>query len=283
MLPYCISGCHMLRKALRWVLLTLAILLVYAVLIEPATIGYTTHEIPVKGLPKSFDGFKIVQLTDVHPNLWTTPAKVRGIVQRVNAMHPDLVVLTGDYVCLNKSACVPCAKALGGLRAKHGVYAVLGNHDYWTDAPLMTKALRDQGFDVLCDEKRTIAIGKESIQLVGTNDSWEGHPDYEKAFRDVSSREPCICIAHNPDAVLSMKGRPVDLLLTGHTHGGLVNLPFIGPLVTISHVGRKNSMGMFTMNGIRTYVSRGIGTGAASHIRFRCPPEVPVFILRCAE
>jgi uncharacterized protein len=273
----------MRRRPFRLILAVFVVLAVYCVLIEPAMIGYTTHEIPVKGLPRSFDGFKIVQITDVHLNIWTSPARVRAIVRRVNAMHPDLVVLTGDYVSFAKSNCVPSAKALGGLRAKHGVYAVLGNHDYWTDAPLMTRALRDQGIPVLFDEQRTITIGKERIQLVGTNDVWEGHPDYKKAFKDVSSREPCICIAHNPDAVLFMKGRRVDLLLSGHTHGGLINMPFIGPLCTISHVGRKNSMGMFTMNGVRTYVSRGIGTGNFSHIRFRCPPEVPVFVLHCAE
>lgn len=270
----------MKRKFLRLILCAFVGLLVYAVFIEPAMLGYTMHQVPVKGLPKSFNGFKIVQISDIHLNMWTTPAKVREIARRVNAMQPDMVVLTGDYVSYARSNCVPSAKALSGLRARYGVYAVLGNHDYWTDAPLMTKALRDQGIPVLFDEKRTITIGKESIQLVGTDDSWEGQPDYDKAFKGVSPGDICIGIAHNPDAVLSMKGRPVALLMTGHTHGGLINLPFIGPLLSISHIGRRNSAGMFEKYGIQTYVSRGIGTGNLSHIRFRCPPEVPVFILR---
>jgi uncharacterized protein len=272
----------MRKKTVRLILAAFALLAVYCVLIEPTMIEYTTHEIPVDGLPRSFDGFKIVQIADIHLNIWTTPAKVRAIVQRVNAMHPDLVVLTGDYASSAKSDCMPCAKALGGLRAKHGVYAVLGNHDYYSDGSML-KALRDQGFTVLSDEKREVTIGRGHLQLIGTNDAWYGHPDYKKAFMSVTSGEPCICIAHNPDAVLSLKGRPIDLLITGHTHGGLVNLPFYGPVQTIARVGRKNSVGMFTMNGIRTYVSRGIGTGKRAHIRFRCRPEVPVFILKCAR
>ena len=272
----------MKRRILRLVLLLFACLVTYSVFIEPAMLGFTTHEIRIKGLPREFDGFKIVQLSDLHMNRWYRPKRVCELVRKVNALRPDLVVLTGDFVSRNKADCAPAGKALGGLKTKYGVYAVLGNHDYWTDADAVTEALRSSGIDVLFDEKRRITIGKQSIWLVGTDDEWEGEPDYAKAFEGISAKDICIAIAHNPDAVLSMKGRPVSLLLAGHTHGGIINLPGSGPLLSISRLGRRCASGMFTANGVRTYVSRGLGTGAIAHIRFRCPPEVPIFILRRA-
>lgn len=273
----------MRRKALRLILLAFLGLLVYSVFIEPAMLGFTTHEIKVKGLPSEFDGFKIVQLSDLHVNRWYRPEHVRGLVRKVNALHPDLVVLTGDYVSRNKADCAPAGRSLSGLKAKYGVHAVLGNHDYWTDPDAVTEALRASGIDVLFDEKRKIVIGGQTIWLVGTDDEWEGEPDYDKAFEGLTSRDVCLAIAHNPDAVLSMKGRPVSLLLAGHTHGGIINLPGSGPLLSISRLGRRCASGMFTANGVRTYVSRGLGTGPIAHIRFRCPPEVPIFVLRCGN
>ena len=271
-----------LRARRRQLLLALTLLLgllIYSVFIEPARIGFTTHEIEIAGLPPRFDGFKIVQISDLHVNRWLRPDDVRALVARVNTLHPDMVVLTGDFVSRNRADCEPAGEALAGLKAKHGVYAVLGNHDYWTDAEAVTKALRSSGVDVLFDENRRITIGDESIRLVGTDDCWEGDPDYEKAFRGVSEKDTCIAIAHNPDAVMEMESEPVRFLMSGHTHGGLIRLPFIGPLLTNSHLGRRNSSGMLMMNGITAYVSRGIGSGPIAHIRFRCPPEVPVFVL----
>ena len=270
----------MRRKALRLILLAFLGLLVYSVLIEPAMVGFTTHEITIKGLPSEFDGLKIVQLSDLHVNRWYRPERVRALVKRVNALHPDLVVLTGDYVSRNKADCAPAGESLAGLKARHGIYAVLGNHDYWTDPDAVTDALRSSGIDVLFDEKRRITIGGKSIWIVGTDDEWEGEPDYDKAFKGVPSRDVCIAIAHNPDAVLALKRRGVDFLMAGHTHGGVINLPGNLPLFPNSRLGSRCASGMSTVNDVRIYVSRGLGTGSIAHIRFRCPPEVPIFILR---
>ena len=256
-------------------------LVAYSVLTQLRGLRYTTHEVPIRGLPPAFDGLTIIQLSDPHVGLWTRPRHIRQIVARVNEMQPDLIVLTGDYVNRFERNCTRSGRSLRGLKAKHGVYAVLGNHDYWVNAEAMTKALRETGVDVLFDDQRRITIGKESITLVGLDDEWEGKPDYDKAFKGISADDICITIAHNPDAVLHLKGRPIELLMSGHTHGGIINLPRTGPIHTFTKLGRKYASGMHEINGIRVYVSRGIGL-VSIPFRIHCPPEVPVFVLRKA-
>ena len=271
-----------MRKKIMIVVGLLAILvaaIAYSVLTQLRGVSYPRYEVSVRGLPPAFDGFTIVQLSDTHVGIWTRPGYIRKIVAQVNAMHPDLIVLTGDYVNRFEHSCIPSGRSLRGLEAKHGVYAVLGNHDYWVNADAMTKALRESGVDVLFDEQRKITVGKESITLVGLDDEWEGNPDYDKALQGLSADDICIVLAHNPDAALHLKGRPIQLLLSGHTHGGIFNLPWIGPVSTTTRLGRKYASGMFEINGIRTYVSRGIGLVSGMPFRFRCPPEVPVFVL----
>ena len=254
-------------------------LVAYSVLTQLRGLEYPRIEVPIHGLPPAFDGFTIIQLSDTHVGFWTKPRHIRQIVARVNEMQPDLIVLTGDYVNRFERNCTPSGQSLKGLKAKHGVYAVLGNHDYWVNADAMTKALKRSGVEALFDEQRKITIGKESITLVGLDDEWEGKPDYDKAFKGISADDICITIAHNPDAVLHLKGRPIQLLLSGHTHGGIVALPLIGPVAANTKLGREYVSGMHEINGIRTYISRGIGF-VSIPFRINCPPEVPVFILK---
>lgn len=271
------------KAGARLLLSALLVAVGYSALVEPRLMTVTEHEVSISGLPSAFDGLKIVQLSDLHVDIWTRPRHIRRIVRRVNTMRPDVIVLTGDYVSRTEANIGPAGDALAGLKSKYGAYAVLGNHDYWTDAKLMARALRESGIDVLFDEKRRISIGRSSIWLVGFDDEWEGNPDYEKALNGISSNDICIAIAHNPDAVLSLDGRPVNLLLTGHTHGGLINIPGVGPLWSTTKLGPKYSSGLFRFGDTRMYVCRGIGTGTGYHIRFRCPPEISVFTLRRAE
>ena len=276
----------MMRKKLMIVaaiLIFVAAIVAYSVLTQLKGLEYSRHEVPIKGLPPAFDGFTVVQISDTHVGIWTKPRHIRQIVAHVNEMHPDLVVLTGDYVNRFERNCTPAGQSLRGLEAKHGVYAVLGNHDYWVNADAVTKALRKSGVDVLFDEQRTITIGKESIALVGLDDEWEGNPDYDKAFKGISADGICIAIAHNPDAVLHLKGRPVGLLMSGHTHGGIISLPRIGAIATTTKLDRKYASGMHEINGIRVYVSRGIGLVSGLPFRINCPPEVPVFVLRTGD
>lgn len=258
-------------------------LLVYSTCIEPCSLDVTHQDILIEGLPKEFEGFRIVQLSDIHLGVWIRLKDIRRFVAVSNAQRPDAVVITGDFATRLSDDFEGLGAALAGLKAKHGTYAVLGNHDYWEDEEAITRALRANDIDVLFDECRDIRIGSQRLRIVGTDDSWAGSPDYDQAFADIVEGDSCIAIAHNPDAVLSIDGRLADLVLVGHTHGGLINLPGIGAPVGNSSLGRRIVSGMHEINGVRVYINRGLGRGSTLlPMRFRCRPEVAVFTLRRA-
>lgn len=258
-------------------------LVIYTMFVEPRMIEITHHDIAIRNLPSEFEGFRIVQLTDIHTGFWVTNDDVRQFVALANAEEPHIVVLTGDFLTRLSKDIPGTGKALGDLKTKHGMYAVLGNHDYWEDEDAITEALSNNGIDVLFDEAREIRVGEGRLMVVGTDDLWEGAPDFDKAFEDVEDSDACIALAHNPDAAMHMDGRLVDLALAGHTHGGLVVLPGIGALLSSSGLGRKVVSGLHEVNEVRMYISRGLGRGSTVvPCRFRCRPEIAVFRLHRA-
>ncbi|MHB0913448.1 MAG: metallophosphoesterase [Armatimonadota bacterium] len=259
---------------LRITLACFVALVLYSTLIEPRTLVLTRHEIAIPGLPKEFDGLNVVQITDIHSGLFIRKRHIEAVVRRVNRERPDVVVLTGDCVSRFPSGAKPMGESLSGLRAKHGLYAVLGNHDYWVDAPAVSSALRDAGFDLLLNESRDLG----GLSIVGLDDYWEGDMEYGKAFTGIPPGAPCLVLAHNPETATKLSGYPVSLLLSGHTHGGMINLPLYGPLFTVTNLGPKYSSGMFKIGGVPTYICRGIGSGLP--IRFRARPEIAVFTLK---
>lgn len=274
------------RLRLPALVLGLSILafLLYCTLLEPNLIEVTHLDITIRDLPREFEGFTIVQLSDIHTGFWVTNDDVRQFVALANAEEPHIVVLTGDFLTRLSKDIPGTGEALGDLKTKHGVYAVLGNHDYWEDEDAITEALSNNGIDVLFDEAREIRVGRGRLMVVGTDDLWEGAPDFDKAFEEVKDRDACITLAHNPDAAMHMDGRLVDLALAGHTHGGLVVLPGIGALLSSSGLGRKVVSGLHEVNGVRMYISRGLGRGSTVvPCRFRCRPEIAVFTLHRAR
>jgi uncharacterized protein len=271
---------RVLKMIMSFLLVDVFLLLVYCVLIEPRFVRITTHDVSVPNLPAAFDGFTIVQMTDTHLGTFVSPKSLRTQVDRVNALNPDLVLLTGDFVSVNKRAIPAIARVFSGLSAKHGVYAVLGNHDYWVDASAMTAALREGGIPVLFNESRKVSLGKEHVWLAGLDDLWEGSHDYDRAFDGIPPAAVCIAMAHNPDTISYVKNRSIALMVTGHTHGGLVSFPFVGPLFSVTKLSPKYSSGMFTFGNTRMFVCRGMGSGTP--FRYRCPPEIAVFTLHRA-
>lgn len=267
------------RIILKSILIFLAciiLLLIYSVFIESNMLSITHHDVFISGLPDKFEGYRIVQWTDIHGGFGTSPARIRRFAGTVVDQKPDMIVLTGDFVRRSLKPIESSIAAMKGLKAKDGVYAVLGNHDYWTDSERVTTALLDNRFDVLFNENRLIKRGNENIFLFGFDDEWEGNRDYRKAFNLLPDNGVRIGIAHNPDTVSDLDGNRIDFLMAGHTHGGLINFPFVGPLFSVTRLGRKYSSGMFDINGTQLYICRGTGFG----IRFRCTPEIAVFTLR---
>ena len=239
----------------------------------------TRREIEIEGLPAGFDGFRIVQLTDLHHGRQVPLELVSRSVAAANAAEPDLVVLTGDYVTGSARYARPCAQELQGLRAPRGLIAVLGNHDYWSDAAVVTKALEDAGARVMGNEHLILTRGADRLALVGVEDLWAGNPDPEAAVADLEPGIPRLMLTHNPDLIQELPDLKIALALAGHTHGGQMGLPVLQGLTVPSRYGSKYACGLVQGPNTRVYVSRGIGT-VGLPVRVFCRPEVALLILR---
>lgn len=204
-------------------------------------------------------------------------AKLRAVVAKVNAGRPDVVVLLGDFVIQDVigGQFIPpeqIAPELRNLRARRGVYAVLGNHDWWLDAPRVARALRSAGLQVIDDTAVELPNGSGTFSLVGVSDFMEGKHDVDGALRSAPPGRPVLLITHNPDVFPSIPDR-VCLTIAGHTHGGQVALPFFGRLIVPSVYGDRYAIGHIQEHGKHLFVTSGVGTSIIP-VRFRVPPEI---------
>jgi len=260
----------------------------YAVAVEPRWLKTYECDIPVKGLPTAFDGYLVAQLSDLHVGGGVPEIQLREAVRRCVEADPDLVALTGDFVQghrVDESAAI-VARVLADLRARDGVFAVLGNHDAGVYAshhrPDRTKlaAVRDAltraGARTLENEAVEIARGEDRIQVCGLGDLWTGafEPERLPARRD---GVPAMALSHNPDTAPDLAARGVEVVLSGHTHGGQVSLPFVGP-PRLPVRRRDLAAGLCRLGDTSVYVNRGVGW--LRRIRFGVRPEVSLLRLR---
>jgi uncharacterized protein len=244
-------------------------------------IEVTHHEVTVDDLPASFDGYRIAFLTDTHVASFMRRGFFREVVAQTMRFQPDLILLGGDFVTWERHIPLMAEVLLTDLAAPDGVYAVLGNHDYWASADGVIAAMTARGVRFVVNRSVTIRRGDEQIALAGIDELYRGVPDINAAFALVDPRIPCLGLSHHPDIVEHLGDRRVDLLVCGHTHGGQIRVPFFGALVVPSkHEGRYAS-GFHRKGGVLLYVSRGIG--AIPPLRILCKPEVATFVLRRAE
>jgi len=232
-------------------------------------------------LPSSFEGLKIVHLTDIHHSLFTPLEEVERVVHLANRLEPDIVALTGDYVTFSHAYIRPAARALGKLRARCGVYAVLGNHDFQVDPDQITQALRGHHIRVLRNAHHPLRVENKTLWLVGVDDLWWNSDDLSGALRAVPAREPKILLCHNPLGIWEASSHEIDLVLSGHTHGGQVRLPGIRSWYR-SKLGERFVEGWNQLHKTQIYVSRGIGKVVVP-IRVSCPAEIAVLRLRRAR
>jgi predicted MPP superfamily phosphohydrolase len=243
----------------------------------------------IRNLPDSFVGFRLVQISDIHLVEWTEPWFLHRVVDKVNKLAADLVVLTGDFISRGPRfvevayrAMPVCAEALGGLSCPQR-FAILGNHDVTVDSDLVIRALAARGISTLVNRFTSIERGGDHIFLCGVDDPGAGNPDLTSAT-PVHPDAPVILLAHEPDYADSVRRHPrfpvIDLMLSGHSHGGQVRLPFIGPLI-LPPMGQKYVTGLFRFSEMQLYVNRGIGT-VSLPFRFDCPPEITEITLQRA-
>jgi predicted MPP superfamily phosphohydrolase len=260
----------------------------YAVHVEPTWLEINRHDIPIASLPASHDGLRVVQMTDFHASKHVTEKYLNEAVEMAHAQHPDVIVLTGDYIHKGGKHVDDVAKILGRLRAPLGVYAVLGNHDYSVRNALgfrrykhlhqtIADALSDQGIRVLHNETLPLVRDGKHIFLSGVADLWSRVCDLDAALDGICPQTPRIVLAHNPCTIERLGEHRCDLMLSGHTHGGQVNLPGIGP-VALGPKGRRFAAGFYRHGKSMVYVNKGVGFGL--QLRYGVRPEVAVFTLR---
>lgn len=261
------------------------IFLYYSVVIETDQLLVKDYSIHLRNWSGALNNYKIVVLSDLHVGSFHIDEnKVKRIIDDANNQHADLILLLGDYVASKKSLNIKCIvkpevfeSELARLRAKDGVFAVIGNHDWWYDKTDVINCLHAAKITVLENESYEITSKEHHFWLVGLNDYMEHYPSLQQAFDKVPANAPVICLSHNPDIFPDLS-QQVTLTLAGHTHGGQVSLPFIGPLIVPSKYHARYAQGIKTEDGKTLFVSPGIGTSILP-IRFNVPPEISVLHL----
>lgn len=251
----------------------------YPVFIERYLIQTNHYRIAVPHLPAAFSGFRIVQLTDLHHGFLVPLAVIRYAVDQANRIAHDMIVCTGDYVRGTRAATLIDAvwPELARLEAPYGVHSVLGNHDHWADTERSQRWLHETGQDL---RHRVKAIEKDGqrLWLAGAGDFMTDHRGLDGVLDAIPGSDCRIVLAHNPDSADTGYTGRIDLMISGHTHGGQVNIPFVGPPVLPVRNKTYSSGLKKSPRGTSVFISKGIGW-AVYPVRFNCPPEIAVLEL----
>lgn len=250
----------------------------YPFFIERYLFETNHYRIPVRNLPDVFSGFTIVHVTDIHSGFLMPLFIVEKIIRKINRMKKDLVVCTGDYVHHERgiTAIDKTLPLVLKLTAPQGVYSVLGNHDHLAGAGRCLGWF-EKGNQNL--RHRCVEIRKQgqSIWIGGAGDLWEDSPGIDRAFKSVPEKACKLLLAHNPDTADTHFKTPVDLMMSGHTHGGQVRIPFIGaPFLPVRN--KTYEKGLVRSGKTPVFISKGLGW-AILPVRFNCRPEIAVLHL----
>jgi predicted MPP superfamily phosphohydrolase len=235
----------------------------------------------VPGLDPAHDGLRVAQLSDLHVGPRTPAATVRAAIAEANRFAPDLVVLTGDYLSRSPRELDAMREHLGGLLAP--TVAVLGNHDVWVDPEGAARELRAHGYEVLENAWTTLRLRGAPFAVVGVGDHLTRRDDVRRALRGLSPSAPApLVLAHGPRTADKLRalGRPL-VCLSGHTHGGQINLPILTPLLLAS-IREPYVRGAYRLGEVQLYVNRGVGMSGV-RLRVNAPSEVTLATLRRAE
>ncbi len=251
----------------------------YPVLIERYIILLNTYRIPVPNLPEAFKGFQIAHLTDLHYGFLVPLEIFKTVIKRTNNLHSDLIVCTGDYVHErnNINQIDKIWPILSKLKAGNGVFSVLGNHDHWADTERSLYWAERAGQNIR-GKVTFIENNGKRLWFAGGGDLLEDHFSLDKLLKNIPDDDCRIVLAHNPDSADTSYSSRVDLIISGHTHGGQVNIPFIGPPVL--PVRNKNYSSGIKRSERNTlvFISKGIGWTILP-VRFNCFPEIAVLEL----
>ncbi len=268
-----------MSRLLLVILLGALVTLAYAFAIEPRWLAVREVEIVDPDIPPSFDGKTVAFLTDIHHGIYFSTERVRNLVARTNALQPDLILLGGDYAHLRRRYIASCFAELAHLEAPLGKFGVLGNHDHWYDAELSWQSMEKAGIVALDNRAEWIVLGEERIRVGGVGDLWEHTQDLTATTAGVQGQDFVILLSHNPDYAESISSATVDLVLSGHTHGGQVTLFGLWAPVSNSAFGQKYRSGVVRTPFTTVIVSNGIGV-ITPPLRFGARPEIILIRLR---
>jgi predicted MPP superfamily phosphohydrolase len=271
--------------------------LFYSFVIEPGRLVVTEHTIEIEKLDPALDGLKIVAISDLHCGSNAVNAeKLRDLLALANGQNPDIVVLLGDFVSEYEGGTklrMPLdemTQNISGLKARYGVFAVMGNHDDWYDSELVKNAVQAAGYRILDDEIATLDINNTKLRLLGLRDhlrinSWKAFSEQTRHLIDTDGGSgDIIVLEHSPDVLPMITGElsispDTRLMLAGHTHGGQVWLPILGRPIIPSSYGQKYAYGHIRDQGLDMFVTSGVGTSILP-FRFLVPPEIAVITLK---
>lgn len=258
-------------------------LALWAFVIEPSRLVIRETRITLPSWPASLKGMRIAVISDLHAGSpYITIEKIHQIVEMTNSTQADLILLPGDFVIQG----VPggrfmepetIASALKGLRARLGVFATLGNHDWWYNGQRVKRSLENAGITTLENDAAKIERDGVIIWMAGIGDKWAGAPDIASTLAKVDDSAPIIVLTHNPDIFPSIPAR-VALTIAGHTHGGQVSLPILGRPIVPSDYGQRYAAGHIIEGSKHLFVTTGVGTSILP-VRFRVPPEISLLTI----
>jgi uncharacterized protein len=254
----------------------------YGVVVRRRWVRVRTLEISVPGLGSAFEGYRIAQLSDLHIGGLGPRRRAARWVKRANALDVDLVALTGDYVTSGTAFHHDIAAVLCELRARDGVFAVLGNHDYFGEGEPMISMLREGTVTVLRNEHRTISRGDDRLVVAGVDDTYTRRADIARALRGREPGLPVVALAHDPQLFTELARCGVALVLSGHTHWGQLALPFAAERVNLSRLSYRYHAGLYSSGASTLYINPGLGT-TGPPVRLGAPPEITVLRLHRAE
>jgi uncharacterized protein len=238
-----------------------------------------TRDIHIIGLPEAFDGFRVAQISDLHCGPFADRARVASWVAEVNRLEPDLIAVTGDLIARGDEFVPVVAGELGELRARAGVFASMGNHDYFTDGDALAAAVEGAGLTMLRNRGVEVGHGDGRIFVAGVDDTWTRRQDFDRALANRPDGMTTVLLAHDPALFPEAAARGVDLTLSGHLHGGQLGLPFLAGKVNLARLLTRFTAGFYRLGNASLYVSRGLGT-TGPPVRVGVRPEITLLTLR---
>lgn len=275
-------------KLLKTTAIDLAVLALgatgYSILVKPEQFSIETIHLKLPRLPHAFSGLRIAQISDIHMGSWMNLDRFQQVADLILAQKPDLLLITGDFLFghnfteASRGDLNDLITVLSPLAATLPSFAVLGNHDYWTDPEAVREMLFSCGITDLTNTVFTLSREGENLHLCGVDDVWEGNVRLEDVLNLLTDDSAAILLAHEPDfANTSAATGRFDLQISGHSHGGQVVIPFYGAPI-LPYLGQKYPGGLYKIGDMFQYTNRGAGTGVLP-VRLNCPPEITLLIL----